>query len=269
MEAARYNIIEIDQIWFFKQILIYTSMWIGLYITIHYLLPVKHSKKKQTQLHDKLVSLVHGTLTFCFSMYFSYYKNFDFEVTIDFFSAHLISFSLGYFIYDTLQCSVMGLMDSKLAFHHSMCVILFSYIAYDQKGIFLGVIGLGMAESSAFPMNIRGICRLFNMHHTKFLELFEILYFGTYILFRGVISPFLIWAASYSPTTPVFVQLVVIAIFVQSIFFMKTMVSILMKKYREYAERKSKNVGLYWLSKNPKVDTLDYVMKKSKSANLF
>ena len=268
MEFARYNTVELDQFWFAKQTSIYFCMWVVLYLTIHYLVVFKDTKKKQAMLHDKLVSTFHGTLTFCNASYFVYYNGIDFEVGLDFFSAHIMAFSLGYFMYDLLQCYIMGLADIKLLIHHGFCFLTFGFIGLTQRGIFLGIAGLSMAESSSFTMNMRGICKLMQMQHTKMLELFEVLYFLTYITFRGLFSPVFIVMAAFSPSTPVFAQFSVFVIFLQSVSFMKIMFSICVKKWTQYQERQRKGIPLFWFSKNPDINTLDYFNQK-KSHNLF
>lgn len=268
MEVARHNTMEIDQLWFAKQTFIYVCMWSALYLVIHYLVSFKECKKTQSLLHDKLVSTFHGTVTFCNATYFAYYKGLDFEVSMDFFSAHIIAFSLGYFIYDLIQNYIMGLSDHKLVLHHVLSILTFGSVGLSQKGVFLGVIGLSMAESSNFSMHMRGICKLLKMQHTKILELFEMMYFLTYIFFRGIISPFFIVLAAYSPSTPLYCQLTILGLWIQSLFFMKAMFSIMAKKWPRYLERKEKGIPMYWFSKNPDVNKLTYVNKK-KTDTLF
>ena len=96
----------------------------------------------------------------------------------------------------------------------------------------------------------------------------EALYMWIYIIFRGVLAPVLFVLTLLSPSTPIFIALVLLGIMVQSFFFISTMIGILKKKKVQEGERKEKNVELFWFEVNPQIYELDYV-KSKKVENVF
>lgn len=62
--------------------------------------------------------------------------------------------------------------------------------------------GIFVTEISNLPMHVRHIIGLYGMRLTRLYECIEGLYFGIFILFRGLLSPYLlvaVWSDVYSP----------------------------------------------------------------------
>ena len=135
----------------------------------------------------------------------------------------------------------------------------------NEKGSFVVVIGLLMAESSNFPMHFRVICRSLGLKHTKLYELADIMYMAIYFVFRGLLSPLVLALTFFSAKTPWVIKLAFTSLLLQSLYFISIMYSICKKKRIQYAERKAKKIKLFWLSVNPEVLKLDYLKKKEKS----
>ena len=116
---------------------------------------------------------------------------------------------------------------------------------YSGKGIFMGIVGLAIAESSNFPMNLRGICKLYHLRFTKIYEVLEVYYFLLYIFTRGMVGPIMFMLGLFSPSTPIFIKISITGIILQSCFFIRDMFKILNKKYNQYLEREEKNIRLF------------------------
>jgi hypothetical protein len=250
------------------QIGYFFSLWNIFYFVIHKVFLFSKTRKIDLDIKNRIVSIMHGTLSFLFSTIFIYHFGINFDLPIDILSTKLVSLSLGYFLYDLIACLWLGLWDSKLIIHHILAISGFFFPFIAGKGIFAGIIGLFMAESSNFPMHFRVILKQLGLRHTKAYELFDDMYFAIYIFARGICSPIFCIMSFFSKDTPLFICFVFAAMTVQSLHFIKIMFKILKKKNKEKLERKSKGVELFWTSMNPKIEELSYFKKKSKS-NIF
>lgn len=253
---------EITGKWFFKHTIASFIFWVSFYLATHFLIPYKGSKLKGADLRTRIVGICHGLFSFLISSYYVFTVGIDFEIGIDWFNSRIITFSLGYFFYDLSVCYYLGLGDIKLLQHHLCCFITFGYIMFSGQGVFMGICGLAVAESSNCPLNLRGILKLYDLRFTKIYELLEVFYFVIYILTRGFIGPVLFLLGLFSPSTPHLVKLAVFGIILQSSFFIKDMLFIFKRKYNEYQERVEKGIGLYWFSHNPESFNLDYIKSR-------
>ena len=184
------------------------------------------------------------------------------------FSLKLTAMSLGYFLYDLLACYWFGLIDSKILVHHLLCIFTFIYPFVTGKGIFGGILGLSMAESTNFPMHTRVIMKLMGLRHTRLYEIFDVIYLMVYIFVRGIISLPLVVVFFLDRNMPIFISIMFLGMVMHSMGFMLTMFKIVKNKNLQRLERKSKNVELFWVSVNPEINNLDYVKKKIKH-NVF
>jgi hypothetical protein len=79
--------------------------------------------------------------------------------------------------------------------------------------------------------------------------IFYINFLVTYILFRGLLCPFILWyPCLVSSTTPLIVKAMCSSLVLQSYYFIFQMVSIIKKKIIKYKEIKSKKVNLEWFT---------------------
>lgn len=246
------------------QILRFFIMWSGFYLLIHNVLKSDKNFKINLDVKNRIVSICHGSLSFLFSLYFIYLNGINFEHEIDQFSVQIVALSLGYFVYDLIACLYFGLWDSKLIIHHALAMAGFGYSLLSGNGIFAGVLGLALGESSNFPMHLRSICKEIGLRHTKLYETADLMYLGIYILFRGIFSPVLCTMCFFSKSTPWMVWFVFFGLTLQSMFFIRIMLKILSVKRVQARERMEKNIQLFWFVSNPEVLKLEYVQKKSK-----
>jgi hypothetical protein len=239
-------------------------LWNIFYLAIHKVFLFSKNRETDLDIKNRIVSIMHGTLSFLLSSIFIFHFGIDFDRPIDILSTKLVGLSLGYFVYDLLACLFFGLYDSKLIIHHLLSICGFSFPFVAGKGIFAGIMGLFMAESSNFPMHFRVILKQMGLRHTKAYEIFDDMYITIYIFARGILCPIFCIMSFFSKDTPLFICLVFVAMTIQSLQFVVIMFSILKKKKKEKLERQSKGVELFWITVNPQIKTLDYYNKKSK-----
>ena len=243
-------------------------MWTLMYVIIHLTLRTKLPLSQELDMKNRLISIVHGLASFGFCLYYLISRGFNLELPMDYFNSGIISLSFSYFLYDLIACLFYGLWDIKLIIHHMLCIVGMFALIWFGRGICVVVAGLVLAEASNLPMHVRCIFRSYGLKYTKMYDFCESLYMWIYIIFRGVLAPVLFVLALLSPSTPIFIALVLLGIMVQSFFFISTMIGILKKKKLQEGERKEKNVELFWFEVNPQIYELDYV-KSKKVENVF
>ena len=247
-----------------SQLIYYTFLWFIFYLIVHNFINFKAKKMIVLDVKNRLVSISHGFMTFSFCCYFVYLFGFNIDMEDNVFADKINCFAQGYFIYDLIACIYFGLYDKKLILHHMTCIIGGIYLLLDGRGAFVVVFGLLMAESSNFPMHFRVICRSLGLKNTKLYELADIMYMVIYFIFRGLMAPVVCIMTYMSSKTPLMIKIAYSSLLFQSLYFISIMYSICKKKRKEYNERQSKKIKLFWLSENPEVKNLKYFQKKQK-----
>lgn len=247
------------------KILAYFVYWWIFYLLIHFTITIKLKREEVLDLKNRLVSMIHGILSTCFCIGFIFWFGYDMKMKPNTFFEKIDYFSLSYFLYDLSACYIFGLFDLKLLFHHCLCISGFSIILFTGRGIFVGIIGLILAEASNFPMHLRGIVKNLGLRHTLLYEVSDAFYMVIYILLRGFIAPFVCAQSYFEPNISKLIPLIFALILLQSFKFIGIMLKILKKRYDDYIERKNKNISLFWFSVNPKISNLDYFSKKDRS----
>ena len=246
----------------------FTILWTVLFFLIHLTFQFKKDLKTDVLLKTHIISTIHGVSTFILCSVFIYFYGFDFDMKTSPNAIRLICFSMGYFLNDLGICYVHKLLDSKLIIHHGLVIIGFLFPLFSGSGIFSTVIGLGVAESSNFTMNMRAFLKFYNLRHTLAYEIFDFMYFLVYIFMRGIAGTPVFLMILLNKSNPIIVKLASVGLFSQSYYFIYKMFGIIENKKKQYLERKSKKVELFLLSVNPKLSELDY-MKKKLNVNLF
>ena len=251
-----------------SQIGFFFTLWTLFYIVIHIVFKFNKIRKTDLDIKNRIVSIAHGALSFFFSSLFILHFGIDYDRPIDMISMKLVCLSLGYFLYDLLACFWFGIWDQKLVIHHILAISGFFFPFVAGRGVFAGIVGLFVAEASNFPMHFRVILKHLGLKHTKAYEFFDNLYLSIYIFARGLCSPIFCFMSFFSKDTPIFIKFVFVAMTLQSLHFIRIMISIIKKKTREKKERESKGVEFFWTTVNPQISKLDYIKKKSKQ-NIF
>ena len=246
----------------------YFLIWGSFFAIVHNVFTFNKSRKTDLDIKTRVVAIVHGLLSFILSSIFIFHFGFDLDMENTALTTNFVTLSLGYFIYDLVACVWSDLCDSKLVIHHMLVFTGFLYPLLTGRGIFGGIVGLALAESSNFCMNLRMILKMYGLRHTLLFEALDLVYLFTYIIARGGLGSVVVFLTVTHKNTPLLIKLVCLGIFVQSLTFISIMLKILRKKVKEKAERESKEIELFWFSFNPMLTKLDYMNKKSE-ANIF
>merc|ERR1712137_223552 len=79
-------------------------LWNIFYVVIHNVFRFSKVRKTDLDIKNRIVSIMHGTLSFLFSSIFLFYYGINFDMSIDMLSTKLVCLSLGYFLYDLVAC---------------------------------------------------------------------------------------------------------------------------------------------------------------------
>jgi len=239
--------------------------WSGIFaiVNANIKLSTKITKREADDLRNRVVSIIHGLFAFFVSGYHIYKDNpqyADQSTPIQ----HLILLTSGaYFAYDYIACKYYGLSDLSLLMHHGMCVGgIIVCEAYNNATT--GLIGLFWAEISNCPMHVRVILRTIKMRYTKLYEFSETFYLVTYILCRGFFATHLVITAVPVSETPIIIRMVCFGLWLQSVYFIVEMFSIVKRKYKQYKERCQKQISYNWFTNNPKIAGLSFYKTEIK-----
>lgn len=221
------------------------------------------TKKADHDVKNRFVSIIHGLVVMALAGYSLFHdqpsytaKNSDVQIFV-------LLISMGYFIYDLLACIYYKICDRALVIHHSLAVFGYFISVYFGNST-LAMCGIFYGETSNSFMHIRAMLRVAGKRHTKLYELMEVVYMLTYIIARGVCITKINYDTALNSEIPFLLRFACLALWLQSLFFIKEMLGILQKKILQHKERRVKSVDYYWFSENPKVETLSYFRKAGK-----
>jgi hypothetical protein len=250
---------------YFSQFIFYNIIWWAMYAFVYYTVKIKANKKIQLEIKTRIVPIFHGLFATFMSLNYILKNGFDFTMPANSESDLILFVSLTYFIHDGIVYAYIGFMDKKLFLHHLITISCIVYTLTPGNLVTPFCIALFLAESSNFAMNIRSILFFLNLKFTIIYEIFDIIYLSFYLVCRGLIAPFYIYRLYIHPEVPLMFVLFGLAIFLQSVGFMKIMIIIIKKKILNYQTRKSKGIPYWWFNINPKLLELDYIRKKIES----
>ena len=212
---------------------------------------------------NRFVSMFHGLASLILSASYLWRTGMHFCDESTYEERLIVLFSVTYFVYDFAACLYFGIWDKSLVLHHFCSIFGFMVAFLSTYGAKCSIYGLFIAETSNFPMHLRVILRTKGKRHTKLYEVMESIYLIFYIVFRGLLAPFNVYACLSCPKTPVIVTSMCIFLTLQSWHFISKMFGIIKKKGREMQERKSKGLSLWWLEVNPALSSLTYFNKNT------
>jgi len=228
-----------------------------LFVNFNLELPSKLGKKKNDDIKNRVVSIVHGLFALFVSGYHIYRDNPQYAEPATNIQHIIMLTSCAYFTYDFLACVYYGLADTGLVLHHTLCLL--GIISCElMNNATTGLMGLFLAEVSNFPMHFRCLLRTFKMRYTKLYEYSEILYIATYILARGFCITYLVSTAIFVSETPIIIRLTCLGLWVQSLYFIYEMNGILQRKLKYYKERCAKDISYNWFDENKRLSELSY-----------
>lgn len=94
----------------------------------------------------------------------------------------------GYFFYDLLCMIWLGLLDSAMLIHHTMCIVGIWILLAQDGSAFAIVHGLFVAEVSNPAMHTRVILRHLGYRYTKAYEVAEYMYFSLFFFGRVIMG---------------------------------------------------------------------------------
>ncbi len=126
--------------------------------------------------------------------------------------------SMSYFLYDLVACIHYDLSDTSLLLHHTSAMTGYGFAVFSTFGgmtaicninliiVIIYIDGLFVAEISNLPMHLRIILRNINLRYTLMYELCEYTYFALYMIFRGLMFPFIYWNMIRVPEIPILIK---------------------------------------------------------------
>ena len=171
-------------------VLVLFVAWVVFYVVVDQTLNTKGlSRKKELDTKNRIVSIVHGLVTFILGMtQFFPLASFEYLLSWDSLPNTPIQsftnmFALSYSVYDVIACVYFGISDTGFLLHHLFCWAAFGTVAFSGWGGIASMGGFVVAEISNFPMHIRTILKNYSLRYTLAYELCEILYIGTFLSF--------------------------------------------------------------------------------------
>jgi hypothetical protein len=259
------------------QILFSLTCWIVLYNILLYVplpqykkmkdkdgKPIPIGKMEILDIQNRMVSFIHGLILCILSFIDVTYVGLPYGSPNTGFQSFTLTFSLGYFLYDTLAMYYYGLLDAPMMFHHGIvCLGVYLSLCFQASGAeILG--GMFISEVSNPVMHARLIVRSLGLRHTKIYESCEFIYIFLYIYYRLFKGIFVVYNTVSTPNGHPIVKAIAIGVAIQSYFYVYRMVSIVKNRMKEMKERKKGGVQLYWFSHNTKVEKLPYFIKSAK-----
>jgi hypothetical protein len=135
-------------------------------------------------LRNRLVSLFHGFMAFCFAAYHMFMNRTECGELNTSYQRNVIIFSNSYFLYDLICMHLEGILDVAMTIHHPLCVFgLFLPLYENMSGNFC-MMAIFISEISNPPMTIRHIFRLTGRRYTKGYEAAELSFIALYVYGR-------------------------------------------------------------------------------------
>jgi TLC domain len=191
---------------------------------------------------NRIVSIIHGLFILFLSAYNTFFVHSGCGESNTRFEELLMTFTNGYFMYDLVAMAYLGILDKSMTIHHAICIGGLS------AGLWTGLSGdvlLGsifVAEISNPSMHTRNMLRLLGFRYTKAYEVAEWSYMILYIFGRTGLGLPVLYRTWMCDSNHVIVKLMGTGLVMQSLFFMRQMVSILKSRINERGERKTKKV---------------------------
>mmetsp|Transcript_27144 Transcript_27144/g.24011 ORF Transcript_27144/g.24011 Transcript_27144/m.24011 type:complete len:266 (+) Transcript_27144:85-882(+) len=117
---------------------------------------------------------------------------------------------------------------------------------------------------SHIPLHMRCILRDFGLKYTSAYEYVEAFYFGVYAFERTVGLTYLMKVSIFDVQVNMFLNIMLCAIYIQSIVFIYQIVLLTLKKYKNYKERVKTGIKYEWMTECPDAQYLSYYRKEKK-----
>ena len=150
----------------------------------------------------------------------------------------MIYVSVGYFVYDSACMTYYGLLDTAMIVHHTMAIIIMYVSLVTNTSAYLVVSGMFIGEVSNPPMHFRVVLKHLGLRYSKCYDICEIWFIVMYTYGRILIGISLAWDICACESVNDAVKFATIIMMIQSVYFVKKMALILMKRLKEILNRK-------------------------------
>ena len=132
----------------------------------------------------------------------------------------------GYFAYDVIICTYFDLYDYWLIFHHIISVMAFGQSVWCKQyghviicNVTHYLVGMFITEISNLPMHLRYLLGCFGLRQTKIYELIELIYFSLFFVFRGILSPVLLFKTYENLYAPLLIKISASGLLIYSSYY--------------------------------------------------
>lgn len=206
---------------------------------------------------NRCVSALHGTMIFCMAVYdlWAYKEDYRGENKNNEFEKYALLFSGAYFLYDTVVMRIYKVSEIAIESHHIATIGLYAGIIWTNHAARVLMVGLMVAEVSNLVMHVRKLLTYVGLKHTKLRNFFQIAYFATYTLFRGIGGPYVLYLYAISNNMFLSFGPFVLFLFIQSVYTFPIMAKAFYTERKvSYRLKKEFKVKKFWFSHNPKLD---------------
>ena len=216
-----------------------------------------YKMKRNTYLdfRNRQVSIVHGILILSLSA-LEYLKNGNEQcgslTSQGQYNAIIIS--CGYFTYDFLAMTYLGLLDMDMTVHHLAAMAAMASTVHYGFGSHYWIPGLIIGEISNAPMHGRVLLKHLGLRYTRAYEVAEFLYFISYSVARTFGCPILTYFVVICEPVDLVMKSVLFIVTLQSLHNVYRMKSIVMRRFQEINERNKKKLTFGWLTPIPQKD---------------
>ena len=145
---------------------------------------------------------VHGLSILCLSAYHTLFKFTECGDPTSPFEHFCLTYSIGFFIFDTLAMAYYGLLDREMFVHHLVTTAGLSTNLITGVNGNYSVLGLFVAEISNPSMNSKNILRAIGKRYTKAYEVAEYSYFASFFFGRFMLGlPAMYWSLTCESNT--------------------------------------------------------------------
>ena len=161
---------------------------------------------------------------------------------------NLMNLSIGYFLYDFLAMTYYGLLDGTMILHHLCAIVGMLFPLAENLSANYCIRGMFLTEISNPPMHARCILKHYGLRYTYAYELMEGIFLIAYVFARLISGPYVTYSALACPHNHIVTKLGCIGLFLQSLYFIKPMITILIKRAREVHHRKILRIKVKWFT---------------------
>lgn len=217
-----------------------------------------HTEKKRFDVITRSISGVYAGISFVISLLYIYFGNANCGYYNDDLYNNLISISFGFYLAEFIHIYYYNLLDNRRLIHHTLVLVAEYELLILKSGAYFMVRWGLYLDATTPPLQVRAILLNIGKKDTKLFHLFENIYFSSYFFTRVFLSYFSYQFYSSCANNVFFMTISNILLLVQCVFLFLEMIKITKQRIKEYKERSSKGIKLYWIEVNSACHDLSY-----------